>query len=155
MSMYEIFGEMESAEEINKTAEGLRHEGDIENIYVLAKENGIPEELAKAYIDGEIPFLVDDCIAACGKIDVELQQAKEKYGETAVCIADYIKARSEDERFAKCVRRKGKNLMEILKKMEDTARKQVKARKGLQVACIPPSQGFRMIRDYYQEGMGQ
>lgn len=150
--MYDIFGEFDSAEEINAAAEGLFNEGDMDQLRNLGKENGIPEELVEAYINGEIPFLADACIAACGKLDVELPEAVEKYGKTAECLADYIKARSEEETFARQVRRKGKRLMDVLKYMEDEARKSVKKRSVMQVACIPPSEGFRMVRDYYQKG---
>lgn len=49
-----VFGEFDSAEELNMAAAGLKEEGDIKNIYVLAKENGIEKEDAEAYIKGEI-----------------------------------------------------------------------------------------------------
>ena len=39
--MFERFGEFDSAEEINLTAEGLKTEGDMESLLVLAEENGI------------------------------------------------------------------------------------------------------------------
>ena len=39
--MFERFGEFDSAEELNLTAEGLKTEGDMESLLVLAEENGI------------------------------------------------------------------------------------------------------------------
>lgn len=57
--MFERFGEFGSAEEINETAVNLRKEGDMENIKVLAKENGIDEENAEVFIDGELLYLCD------------------------------------------------------------------------------------------------
>ena len=50
--MFDIFGEMESAEELNKTAEGLKNEGDKENLYKLADENGIDRAEADLYFEG-------------------------------------------------------------------------------------------------------
>lgn len=150
--MYDIFGEFDSAEEINAAAEGLFNEGDMDQLRNLGKENGIPEELVEAYINGEIPFLADACIAACGKLDVELPEAVEKYGKTAECLADYIKARSEEETFARQVRRKGKQLMDVLKYMEDEARKSVKKRSGMQVACNSAVRGLSNGERLLSEG---
>ena len=38
------FGEFDSAEELNKAAEGFKNEGDLESLYALAEENGISKE---------------------------------------------------------------------------------------------------------------
>ena len=35
--MFKVFGEFDSAKEINMTAEGLLNEGDKDNLYVLAR----------------------------------------------------------------------------------------------------------------------
>lgn len=42
--MFDKFGEFDSAEELNKAAEGLKEEGDKESLIELAKENGIDPE---------------------------------------------------------------------------------------------------------------
>ena len=68
--MFEQFGNFNSADEINETASGLRREGDHESIKKLAKENGIDEDIAAAFIDGEIDFICDVATAAIGKLDV-------------------------------------------------------------------------------------
>lgn len=107
--MFDKFGEFDSAEEINKTADGLMNEGDIENILVLAKENGIDEEMVTAFKNGEIPFLCDDMTAAIGKIDVEAAELKPQ--EIMVDWIEYIKTRCfEKEDMAKAVRKQGKSL---------------------------------------------
>lgn len=107
--MYERFGEFNSAEEINETAVNLRREGDTESIKILAKENGIDEDVAEAFLNGDILFLCDSMSAAIGKIDVEAADMKAK--EIMADWADYIKARCfEDENMAKAVRRKDKSL---------------------------------------------
>lgn len=107
--MYERFGEFNSAEEINETAVNLRREGDIESIKILAKENGIDEDVVEAFLDGDLIYLCDAMTAAIGKIDVEASDMKAK--EIMADWVDYIKARCfEDEDMARAVRRKDKSL---------------------------------------------
>lgn len=107
--MFEIFGEMDSAEEINRTAEGLRNEGDRENLYKLAEENGIGSAFADLYIDGMSESLCDAATAAIGKIEAEAAELK-PVGIVADWV-EYIKASCLDsEELAEAVRRKGKSL---------------------------------------------
>lgn len=107
--MYERFGEFNSAEEINETAVNLRREGDTESIKVLAKENGIDEDVVEVFLDGALLYLCDVMTAAIGKIDIEAEDMKAK--EIMADWADYIKARCfEDENMARAVRRKDKSL---------------------------------------------
>lgn len=151
--MFKVFGEFDSVEELNKAAEGLFDEGDTKNISLLAKENGIDEEYAMMYSSGEIPILADVTMAAMGKIDVELPEMEKEYGGTAVCVAEYVKSLCDREEFARHVRKKGKNLKSILDQMYTLAEQQAKKKgTGKQSACIPPSTGFAMIRDYYTGG---
>lgn len=42
--MFDKFGELDSADEINELAENLLNEGDIDGLEAMAKENGIPME---------------------------------------------------------------------------------------------------------------
>ena len=107
--MFEVFGEFNSAEEINATAEGLLSEGDIENIYVLAKENGIDKEDAQDYIDGYADELCSPLMAAMGKLQVEADELKPY--EIMNDWIEYIKARCNDlDEVARAVRKKGKTL---------------------------------------------
>lgn len=107
--MFDKFGEMDSADEINELAENLLNEGDIDSLEAMAKENGIPMEYVLAYKEGEIPFICDDMTAALGKIDVEVAELKPK--EIMEDWVEYLKAQCmEDEEFARCVRQKGKSL---------------------------------------------
>lgn len=109
MALYEKFGEMGSADEINELARNLLKEGDTESIKALAKENGIPEEFAKMFISGEIPALCDAQTAAVGKIDVEAKELKPQ--DIMADWVEYIKAVCiEDEDMALKVRAKGKSL---------------------------------------------
>lgn len=148
--MFDKFGEFDSAADLNLAAEGLYNEGDTSNIYVLAEENGIDREMTDLYIAGEIPYLSDDAIAAIGKLDIETKEAEIKYGDTAVCVAEYLKSLCDRPEFARMVRRKGKSLADCLKEMHQLAEKRVKERKGSQCVCIPPSEGFKLVREYYK-----
>ena len=100
--MFDRFGEFDSAEEINLTADGLFNEGDFENIKVLARENGIDEAYAEMFTAGDIPVLCDAMTAAIGKLDVEAAELKPK--EIMEDWLDYIKARcAEEEEMAAAV----------------------------------------------------
>ncbi len=107
--MFERFGEFDSAEEINEAAVNLRKEGDLESVRILAAENGMDEDVAEAFLEGELLYLCDVMSAAIGKIDVEAADMKAK--EIMADWADYIKGKCfEDENMAIAVRRKDKSL---------------------------------------------
>lgn len=115
--MFEIFGEMESLEQLNMTAEGLKNEGDNENLYKLAEENGIDQAFAEMYIAGELENLCCDvATAAIGKLEVEAAELKPV--EIIADWIEYIKQQCNDnEEFAKAVRRKGKTLKGCIGKL--------------------------------------
>jgi len=107
--MYDIFGEFDSADEINASAEGLFNEGDYENMKVLAKENGIEKDFVEMYLAGDIPVLCDTTSAALGKLEVEASELKPV--EIMEDWLEYIKMCCADEaEMAKAVRAKGKSL---------------------------------------------
>lgn len=108
--MYEIFGELDSMEEINKTAEGLKNEGDHKNLYQLAQENGIDAAFVDMYLDGTLEKLCCDvATAALGKIDVEAAVLKPV--EIIADWVEYIRTLcSDDEAFARAVRSREKSL---------------------------------------------
>lgn len=107
--MFDLFGNMDSAEEINKTAEGLKAEGDIENLKKLAEENGIPVEMAELYASGEIEELTDTMMAAVGKIETEERDLKP--AEIMKDWTEYLKSQCMDnEKLAAAIRRKDKSL---------------------------------------------
>ena len=109
MSVFDRFGELGSAGEINELAQNLLQEGDKKSIKALAKENGIPDDYAKMFISGDIPVLCDAQTAAIGKIDAEAKELKPQ--GIMIDWANYIKAYSlEDEKMAEAVRKKGKSL---------------------------------------------
>lgn len=110
--MFEGFGEFDDFEEINKAAEGLKAEGDLESLRKLAKENGLEED-AEDYIAGDTDKLCTPLMAALGKIEVEAEEMEPK-GLLQDWV-DYLKATAaEDEQMAAAVRRKGKSLAGML-----------------------------------------
>lgn len=148
--MFDLFGEM-TAEDINKTAEGLKNEGDTENMYALAKENGISKEFAETYLQGDIPALCDKMTAAVGKLDVEMGEKDVKaYSRKipAEPIVEYLKQKAmEDEAVAVKIREKGKSLAGCLKHVESEARKKVSREKPYLADAVV----YRMARDYYMK----
>lgn len=126
MKMFDMFGEMETAEEINAVARSLKEEGERENLDKLCAENGIDAELAEMFWDGEIDFVTDQLMAAVGKLDMEVKEAKGQNGYLE-SIANFLKAEAEkDKDLAIAIRKKGKKLTDSYKAVENEARKRKK-----------------------------
>jgi hypothetical protein len=107
--MFERFGEFDSAEELNKAAEGLKNEGDLESLIILATENGLDEEDAEDYINEVVEELATPCMAALGKIKVEREELQPQ--EIMVDWVEYIRAQCvERQEVSEAVRKKGKTL---------------------------------------------
>ena len=107
--MFDKFGEMNSAAEINELAENLFNEGDTASIKTMAKENGIDKEYVDMYLSGDIPVLCDAMTAALGKIDVEVTDLKPK--EIMEDWVEYLRGQcAENEILAFNIRKKGKSL---------------------------------------------
>ena len=111
MALFERFGEFDSVEELNMTAEGLKEEGDLESLKVLAVENGLDAADAEDYADGIVMELASDLMAAAGKIAVESKEL----GIDGI-MSDWkdtvIEECAEDKAFCAAVRKKGKYLKE-------------------------------------------
>lgn len=107
--MFEKFGEFDSAEELNKTAAGLKTEGDMESLLELAEENGLDKEDAEDYMDGTVEEFVNPLMSAMGKLKVEEKDLK-PYGIMLDWLS-YIRAVCTDhEEMCAAVRKKGKSL---------------------------------------------
>lgn len=107
--MFDRFGNMNSAMEINVLAINLRKEGDVESILILASENGIDPDIADAFIEGDLLYLCDEVTAAIGKIEVEVKELKP--AEIMKDWVEYLKSKCfEDSNLAAAVRRDSKNL---------------------------------------------
>lgn len=114
--MFDVFGEFDSCEEINKAAAAQKEEGDFEAIKEIAKENGLEEADAMDYIDGVYDELCNTSMAAIGKLDVEAKEL-----QTDEIVSDwisYIKMKCiESEEMARAVRKKGKSLKMCIAKI--------------------------------------
>ena len=109
MALFERFGEFDSVEELNMTAEGLKEEGDLESLKVLAVENGLDAADAEDYANGIVTELSSDLMAAAGKIAVEGK----------VLGIDGIMSDWKDTVIEECAedRKKGKYLKEYMAKL--------------------------------------
>ena len=162
--MFDLFGEFDSMEELNQSAEGLREEGDLVNLQKLAEENGIPAEIAQMYGEGDLDLLCEDAAtAALGKLTVEAAGMK-----LEGILSDwraYIEGQClEDEAFARQVRKKGKSmegclaalLMWSFKHQMPVDRKILTAAKvtAAKVTLGIPGMGQarQIIREYYMGG---
>lgn len=109
--MFDKFGEFDSFHEINKAAEGLKEEGDIESLKELAKENGIDHEDVNDYVAGKMAYLATDLTAAVGKLEVEKADYKHDFifidwfNYIMTCVTD-----PKNERIRTAVRLKGKSI---------------------------------------------
>ena len=116
MALFEKFGEFDSVEELNMTAEGLKEEGDLKNLKELAVENGLDAADAEDYAEGIVPELASPLMAAQGKIAIECKELG-----IAGVMADWkdivIEECVEDKEFCAAVRKKGKNLKEYMAKL--------------------------------------
>lgn len=114
--MFDVFGEFDTYEEINEAALGQREEGDMKALEKLAVENGIDLEVVELFKLGEIDFICDCESAAFGKLDVEAEELKPQ--EIMQDWIEYIKVCvSKEEKMARAVRSKGKNLKGCMAKL--------------------------------------
>lgn len=160
--MFERFGEFDSAAGLNSTAEGLKKEGDLESLFVLAEENGIDKEDAQDYVEGYIDTLTTPLAAAIGKIDVECKELKPK--QIMIDWVDYIRSQCmESEEMAAAVRKKGKSIKGCIGKLlEWSFKNQIPVDKEILSAAkinagrvtlgIPGmGEAKKIIRKYYTE----
>ena len=161
--MFDKFGEMDSYKEINELAENLFNEEDMDSIRELAKENGIPEDFADLYLEGDIPNLCDALTAAVGKLEVEA--ADLKLTGLMQDWVEYIKGLCmEEPMMAHQVRKKGKSLtgcMAVLLKYSFANRitidKKIVKEAGINASRVDfgipgTAEAKKMIREYYLGG---
>ena len=87
--MFDKFGPL-TYEELNKTAEGLKMEGDIESLILLAEENGLEKEDAEDYADEVVDTFTTPVEAAIGKIKVESEHLNLAHSTTLSGMRDLI-----------------------------------------------------------------
>lgn len=150
--MFDKFGKMNSAEELNKAAAGFRDEGDHKSLYELADENGIDKEDVEDYLEGLTEELVSPATAAMGRIKVH-EEAKgasptHKMEMNLICMM-LRNMCSEDEGLMAAVMRKDKDPEQIIKGLEEGARKHKSGNMG--VSCGTDRQLMNIIKAYYME----
>lgn len=114
--MFEVFGEFDSAEEINRAVAAQFAEGDMEAIKKICEENGIDFENVEFFEeDGYICTGLD---AAWGKIYVEEQELALTKQELMSDWVDTIKHMCVDSKeMATAVRKRGKRLEDCMAKI--------------------------------------
>ena len=145
--MFDVFGEFDSAEEINKAAAGLLAEGDKSNLIVLAKENGIDEFTTEAYWNGETPTLTDYFTGAIGKLMIQKENLKSRMPVTP--IVDYLSNLCMDEQFAGVVSSKSKNLKLCIESVEKQAKEECRRTNEQYIADMTV---FEWAKEYYTGG---
>lgn len=161
--MFELFGNMDSAEEINTLAVNLRKEGDLTNIKKLTVENGINEDIAQAFIDGDLLYLCDDMMAGIGKITIEAAELKPV--ELIEDWVEYIKSQCfENAEIARAVRNSKKSLQGCIAQLLSwsykncySVDKEICKAAGITGATVKmgiPGMGTakRIIKEYYTKG---
>lgn len=159
--MFETYGEFNSAEEINTMAATALEQGDTDGVKKLAKENGIDIADAEDYIDGYVPELCSERMAAVGKISLEAKQLDLPL-QMEGWLTMINEMLSTDNDLCRAVRKKGKRLVDvfgILLKKSSENRKQVPdaivkaAGKGLPakvyVGDVDKPTFKQTVRDYY------
>jgi hypothetical protein len=147
--MFEIFGEFDSAEEINQAAAGMLAEGKNDDIKKLVKENGLDPEFAEAYIARDIPVLTDPMMAAVGKIELERPGINDPiYNGIKEDIFRFILATCQDEAFARGVRKKGKSLKNCIEHCKTGTKKLV----GAQGGSVTDRVVYGFVKEYYLGG---
>ena len=151
--MFDKFGEFESAEELNKAAEGFKKEGDIKSLYELAEENGISKEDVADYMDGYVDKFASEMMAALGRMEVEKKEL-EKENDTITKSAVYyillfMDAMLSEPEMQKAIMEKGKSPRKLLEKMKNTARKHAEGNTG--VCCGTDKELKDLIKIYYTQ----
>lgn len=133
--MWDKYGEQNSADELNALARQLLSEGKKDEVYELAKENGIDKDMAELFVAEDIDFICDNMSAAIGKLDVEIEHYQKQYVANALEVKDALESYMSRERvklsvhkygvdididvtgdeLADAIRQKGKVLNDILK----------------------------------------
>lgn len=158
--MFDRFGNMNSAMEINVLAINLRKEGDVESILILASENGIDPDIADAFIEGDLLYLCDEVTAAIGKLEIE-----SKSFQLAGIMDDWVQYLKsccfEDVEVAKAVRQNNKSMkgcfatfLAAASKSRELVDSEILKLAGLQgqnVTLGMPSSGTikKMVHSYY------
>lgn len=118
--LFERFGEMD-LEELNKAAEGLKKEGDLDSLRALALENGLDPEDVADYVAGDTKQLATLRQAALGRIKV--QEERTEIPRTAAgIIYGMARAMTTDPEACRAFMKKGSRVDKVWSELEKKAR---------------------------------
>ena len=129
--LFERFGEMD-LEELNKAAEGLKKEGDLDSLRALALENGMDPEDVADYVAGDTKQLATLRQAALGRIKVQEEQT-EIPRTAAGIIYGMARAMTTDPEACRAFMKKGSRIDKVWSELEKKARDEKQGSVG--VAC--------------------
>ena len=118
--LFERFGEMD-LEELNKAAEGLKKEGDLDSLRALALENGLDPEDVADYVAGDTKQLATLRQAALGRIKVQEEQT-EIPRTAAGIIYGMARAMMTDPEACRAFMKKGSRIDKVWSELEKKAR---------------------------------
>lgn len=118
--LFERFGEMD-LEELNKAAEGLKKEGDLDSLRALALENGLDPEDVADYVAGDTKQLATLRQAALGRIKVQEEQT-EIPRTAAGIIYGMARAMTTDPEACRAFMKKGSRIDKVWSELEKKAR---------------------------------
>nr|DAU01880.1 MAG TPA: hypothetical protein [Caudoviricetes sp.] len=118
--LFERFGEMD-LEELNKAAEGLKKEGDLDSLRALALENGMDPEDVADYVAGDTKQLATLRQAALGRIKVQEEQT-EIPRTAAGIIYGMARAMTTDPEACRAFMKKGSRIDKVWSELEKKAR---------------------------------
>ncbi len=148
--MFKKFGEFDTYKELNKTAEGLKKEGDMESLKSLAEENGLFSDSCDDYADGYTDTLCNSLEASIGRLQIEEKDSKlcDEVKRVIYTMAKEM-CSDESEEFREAVTKKGKRLEKIMDAMREHANKNKVG--GVGVAAGTDRKLKKIIRAYYLE----
>ena len=111
--MFDMFGEFDSAEELNNKAEELKRQGDSQGLKELAVENGLDPEDAEDYMDNAMGIFASVSQAAAGKLKIESEQLR-LGGQVADWSDEIMMLCTVSGELQAAVRRKGKTLRDCI-----------------------------------------
>lgn len=118
--LFERFGEMD-LEELNKAAEGLKKEGDLDSLRALALENGLDPEDVADYVAGDVKQLATLRQAALGRIKVQEEQTEIPRAAAGI-IYGMARAMTTDPEACRAFMKKGSRIDKVWSELEKKAR---------------------------------
>lgn len=154
MIMFEKFGEL-NLEELNKTAEGFKSEGDEASLFALAQENGLEKEDAEDYLDGLAEEFATPVMAAMGRIAVWRQHTNGNLNEKMAIgvILAMLQTMVKEPEMAEAVMGRGKDPETVLDAMRREALKHAQGTGNdrFAVSCGTDQQLKDILRAYFME----